>query len=238
MVSSRAKIAGPAIAVGAVSLGLVLIGACGVGHHDIYVPPPPLELGPAAAVATMRDGSTVTVPKVIIPPSPTWQMAPAGPPRRPAGYTPPSSTSPGSEPDSATESPESSTRPGRTSPTRTTTPPATHGSDTEETPTTTRTRTQTADPTTVEESVPTTRAQTSTEEAAALEETRTEDSSVPQPGAGEPIVIEPTNAGATTESPIAPIPESPVAESTTTTEDATTVVPGPLVSADPTATPR
>ncbi|WP_225724993.1 MULTISPECIES: hypothetical protein [unclassified Nocardia] len=93
MESSRARIIGPAIAVGAVSAGLILIGACGVGSHDTYVPPPPLKNGPAMAAAQVHSDASSTAPKVIIPPSPSWQMAPNAP-RLNAGFTvPPSSTS-------------------------------------------------------------------------------------------------------------------------------------------------
>lgn len=77
MERSRTKIAGPAIAVGAVSLGLVLIGACGVGKQDTYVAPPPLRSDPdAVAPAARHEGPSVTAPKISIPPSPTWQIAP------------------------------------------------------------------------------------------------------------------------------------------------------------------
>jgi hypothetical protein len=76
--SSRAKIAGPAIAAGAVSIGLVLIGACGVGRQDTYVPPPPLKAGEYAepVVHESTTGGSTT-PRVVIPPSPTWRIAPA-----------------------------------------------------------------------------------------------------------------------------------------------------------------
>ncbi|GAA5087950.1 hypothetical protein [Nocardia iowensis] len=75
MESSRTKIAGPAIAAGAVSLGLVLIGACGLDKQDTYVAPPPLQSDPYVAPAAHQEPSG-TVPKVSIPPSPTWQIAP------------------------------------------------------------------------------------------------------------------------------------------------------------------
>ncbi|MEV6278278.1 hypothetical protein [Nocardia sp. NPDC051832] len=133
MVSNRAKITGPAIAAGAVSVGLVLIGACGVGKNDTYVPPPPLKSGPSAAMA-VQNGTSVTAQKVVIPPSPTWQVAPAGPPRRPAGYTP-MTTPPDSEIDIPGET-ETTTRPRSTPPTRSTDP---------EEPTTTRTRPRTTE---------------------------------------------------------------------------------------------
>ncbi|MGN2636163.1 hypothetical protein ACTD5D_08205 [Nocardia takedensis] len=148
MMSSRAKIAGPAIAVGAVSAGLVLIGACGIGREDVYVPPPPLEAGQAAVVATMRDGTSVTAPKVVIPPSPTWKIAPAGPPRRPANWTPRPSTSETEEP---SEEPSRTTRPTTTRPGAERT-----GENESEPTTTTRTRTLSIEPTTAAEEVPVT----------------------------------------------------------------------------------
>ncbi|WP_433759209.1 hypothetical protein [Nocardia sp. CA-135398] len=95
MESSRAKIAGPVIAAGAVSLGLVLIGACGLGKHDTYVAPPPIKSA-NEAVPAVRYGTTTAsaAPKVFIPPSPSWQVAPAGPPRKAVGFTvPPTSES-------------------------------------------------------------------------------------------------------------------------------------------------
>ncbi|MEU4345729.1 hypothetical protein AB0H00_31525 [Nocardia sp. NPDC023852] len=76
MENSRAKIAGPAIAAGAVSIGLVLIGACGVGRHDTYVPPPPLKAGEYVEPAAHEGATGSTTPRVIIPPSPTWKIAP------------------------------------------------------------------------------------------------------------------------------------------------------------------
>ncbi|HLS78211.1 MAG TPA: hypothetical protein VK083_15620, partial [Nocardia sp.] len=84
MESSRTKLVGPGIAVGAVSLGLIVIGSCGIGGEDTYVPPPPLDSRPAAVAVVQDDDSGSTTPPVTIPPSPSWQMAPDGPPRRPA----------------------------------------------------------------------------------------------------------------------------------------------------------
>ncbi|WP_107659045.1 hypothetical protein [Nocardia suismassiliense] len=75
MESTRTKIAGPAIAAGAISVGLVLIGACGIGKQDTYVAPPPLQSDPNVA-PVVHSGTSVTVPKVSIPPSPTWRIAP------------------------------------------------------------------------------------------------------------------------------------------------------------------
>ncbi|MEV0295183.1 hypothetical protein [Nocardia sp. NPDC050710] len=147
MVNSRAKIAGPAVAAGAVSVGLILIGACGIGRHETYVSPPPLKTDPAAVVATVRGGTTVTAPKVIIPPSPSWQIAPAGPPRRPPGYTPRSS-----EPEST---PRESGAPQET-------PVPGMPVETEDSAPTTRTRTSTVEATTPQEEPTTTRRPAST----------------------------------------------------------------------------
>ncbi|WP_433490896.1 hypothetical protein [Nocardia grenadensis] len=80
---SKTKVAGPLAAAGAVSLGLVLIGACGIGHEDTYIPPPPIRSGPQAAEPAGFTGEPATgVAKVLIPPSPSWRMAPEPPPRR------------------------------------------------------------------------------------------------------------------------------------------------------------
>ncbi|MFI1463358.1 hypothetical protein [Nocardia carnea] len=80
---SKTKVAGPLAAAGAVSLGLVFIGACGVGQEDTYVPPPPIHSGPQAVEqARYADPTATTVAQVLIPPSPSWRMAPEPPPRR------------------------------------------------------------------------------------------------------------------------------------------------------------
>lgn len=80
---SKTKVAGPLAAAGAVSLGLVLIGACGIGQEDTYVPPPPIRSGPQAAEpAGLTDGPSAGIAKVLIPPSPSWRVAPEPPPRR------------------------------------------------------------------------------------------------------------------------------------------------------------
>ncbi|MEV5833726.1 hypothetical protein [Nocardia sp. NPDC052112] len=106
MESSRAKIAGPVIAAGAVSLGLVLIGACGLGKHDTYVAPPPIKSANDDAVPAVRYGtSTSAAPKVFIPPSPSWQVARPGPPRKSVDFTVP----PSALPESATRGPQTST---------------------------------------------------------------------------------------------------------------------------------
>lgn len=76
------KVAGPAMAAGAVSLGLVLIGACGVGHDDVYVAPPPLAADLQAASTPVKHVSGTTTARVVIPPSPSWRVAVNTPPRR------------------------------------------------------------------------------------------------------------------------------------------------------------
>ncbi|AHH21132.1 hypothetical protein NONO_c63620 [Nocardia nova SH22a] len=76
------KVAGPAIAAGAVSLGLVLIGACGIGHKDVYVAPPPLAADLQVASTPIKRSGTTTTPQVQIPPSPSWRVAANTPARR------------------------------------------------------------------------------------------------------------------------------------------------------------
>lgn len=146
MESSRARIAGPAVAAGAVSVGLVLIGMFGIEREDTYVAPPPLKSDPyAGAPVRDDDGETgSSVSRITIPPSPSWQIAPAGPPRRPAGYT--LVVDPSAEPSGDPSASESATATTRT---RT---PTTRPSEPEPT-TTTRTRTLTLEPssTTAEE---------------------------------------------------------------------------------------
>ncbi|MFC8047146.1 hypothetical protein [Nocardia sp. NPDC057353] len=147
MESSRARIVGPAVAAGAVSVGLVLVGVFGIEREDTYVAPPPLKSDSVAgAVVRADDGETASsTQRITIPPSPSWQIAPAGPPRRPAGYTPvvDPSADPSDDP-SATESATATTR------TRT---PTTRPSATSPT-TTTRTRTLTLEPSTSVEEPP------------------------------------------------------------------------------------
>ncbi|WP_084477764.1 hypothetical protein [Nocardia jejuensis] len=145
-------VAGAAAAVGAVSLGLILLGACGLGGQDTYVAPPPMNADLQAAPETTQSGTTT--PGIIIPPSPTWRVAVDQPPRR----TPITgvSTSPDDPDASSTTSRVSSTRPSHTTTSRTTTAE------------TTRTTTEPAPTTT--ESVPTTVAPTTGRPAAALED--------------------------------------------------------------------
>ncbi|RDI68657.1 hypothetical protein [Nocardia pseudobrasiliensis] len=97
-----AKVAGPAVAAGAVSLGLILIGSCGLGRHDIYVAPPALNADLQSAPTTGRSGSST--PAVAIPPSPTWRVAVNTPPRRTL-TSGSATTSPGHSPD-ATDNPQ------------------------------------------------------------------------------------------------------------------------------------
>ncbi len=67
------RVAGLALAAGAVSLGLVVIGACDVRPHDIYVAPPPLSTNLPSADGTRAPGSTTQ--SVYIPPTPSWHVA-------------------------------------------------------------------------------------------------------------------------------------------------------------------
>ncbi|MFD6399595.1 hypothetical protein [Nocardia sp. NPDC060249] len=136
MDNSRAKFVGPAVAVGAVSLGLIIIGACGVGQQDVYVPAPPLSADLAAAPARPADEPTSTTVHIPIPPSPSWRIAPYMSPRKPFSLsstetspseTPPPEGEPAPEPRPAEATTES--RPAET----TTRPPET----TEDEPTTT-----------------------------------------------------------------------------------------------------
>ncbi|GAA5041837.1 hypothetical protein [Nocardia callitridis] len=135
MDNSRTKLVGPAIAVGAISLGLIVIGSCGLGQHDTYVPPPPLKAGPYVTPAAHQEPVTSSaVPSVVIPPSPTWRVAPNVP--RPStpftgfGSAAPSGSaddSPPPEPQSSAETTRETTT-GRTTTrtyTRTTTPRST-----------------------------------------------------------------------------------------------------------------
>ncbi|WP_328387804.1 hypothetical protein [Nocardia sp. NBC_00416] len=125
---SKTKVAGPLAAAGAVSLGLVLIGACGIGQDDTYVPPPPIRSGPQAAEQVHYTGEVSTsVAKVLIPPSPSWRMAPEPPPRRtlPPEYqiSVTASTPPGAEDDPTGDESATSTRPVTLSATPGPTPP-------------------------------------------------------------------------------------------------------------------
>ncbi|GAB4588541.1 hypothetical protein [Nocardia sp. IFM 10818] len=116
-----APVKGAAAAVGVVSLGLILIGSCGLGGQDTYVPPPPLNADLQAAPSISRASGTTT-PAVVIPPSPTWRVASGPLPRR--STTPPSTT----ESDAPEDPDASGTTTARTTrplPSRTTTPETT-----------------------------------------------------------------------------------------------------------------
>ncbi|WP_280357431.1 hypothetical protein [Nocardia otitidiscaviarum] len=76
-----APMMGAVAAAGAVSLGLVLIGSCGLDGEDTYVAPPPLNADLQAAPTGYARSSTTT-PVIVIPPSPTWRVAADRPPRR------------------------------------------------------------------------------------------------------------------------------------------------------------
>ncbi|MEV4154607.1 hypothetical protein AB0J48_16425 [Nocardia salmonicida] len=136
MDNSRAKLVGPAVAVGAVSLGLIIIGACGVGQQDVYVPAPPLSADLAAAPARVADEPTSTTVHISIPPSPTWRIAPYMSPRKPFSLssteTSPSETPTEGGPDPESRPAEATTESRQAEPS--TRPPET----TEDEPTTTR----------------------------------------------------------------------------------------------------
>ncbi|NNH69739.1 hypothetical protein HLB23_07640 [Nocardia uniformis] len=136
---------GAAAAAGAVSLGLILIGSCGLGGSDTYVAPPPLNADLQAAPTGYSTSSGTTTPAVIIPPSPTWRVASDRPPRRTP--TLPSTTA-RDENDESRESPTRTTRPTTSRPPRITTPRTTPPRTTTEVPTTTEFPTTTELPTT------------------------------------------------------------------------------------------
>lgn len=144
------KVAGPAMAAGAVSLGLVLIGACGIGHKDVYVAPPPLAADLQVATTPITRSGTTTAPAVIIPPSPTWRVAVNTPARRTTSATSTSTTTE-ADPSYTAFAPPAPTTTTQT-PAPTTEPSAEPSADSES-PTTTRPH---HTPRTVEESEPTT----------------------------------------------------------------------------------
>ncbi|NKY45908.1 hypothetical protein [Nocardia cerradoensis] len=145
------KVAGPAMAAGAVSLGLVLIGACGIGHKDVYVAPPPLAADLQVATTPITRSGTTTAPAVIIPPSPTWRVAVNTPARRTTSATSTSTTTE-ADPSYTAFAPPAPTTTTQT-PAPTTEPSAGEPSADSESPTTTRPH---HTPRTVEESEPTT----------------------------------------------------------------------------------
>ncbi|WP_330185283.1 hypothetical protein OHB26_17855 [Nocardia sp. NBC_01503] len=126
-----APVAGAAAAVGAVSLGLVLIGACGLGGQDTYVAPPPLNADLQAAPVVSQSGTTT--PGIVIPPSPTWRVAVDQGPRHtpiPTLTTTSKDQDPDPDPEAPTTAsrttplhPSTTTRPTTTRPRPTTDPP-------------------------------------------------------------------------------------------------------------------
>ncbi|MBY8862549.1 hypothetical protein K7711_39190 [Nocardia sp. CA2R105] len=123
-----AKVAGPAIAAGAISLGLVLIGACGLGQHDVYVAPPPLSADGHVVTGTRAASATSYV--VVIPPSPSWHIAARTTPR-PTSTTSPFPSDPSFPAATPTMDPfdeQSFDPPGNTTPPTSTTDP--YGGDT------------------------------------------------------------------------------------------------------------
>ncbi|MEC3952226.1 hypothetical protein VMT65_04180 [Nocardia sp. CDC153] len=123
------SVQGAAAAVGAVSAGLILLGACGLGHQDTYVPPPPINADLQAAPVSSTKAGTTT-PAVVIPPSPSWRVAADQPSRRaPISTITATPDDPAADPSTTprtTLSRPTSTRPTTTeSPRPTTEPPAT-----------------------------------------------------------------------------------------------------------------
>ncbi|GAB3209083.1 hypothetical protein [Nocardia tengchongensis] len=111
-------VVGAAGAVGVVSAGLILLGACGLGHSDTYVAPPPLNADLQAAPASSTKAGVSATPAIVIPPSPTWRVAADQPSRRaPISTVTATSEDPAADP--------SGSRPSSARPTTTTTRPAT-----------------------------------------------------------------------------------------------------------------
>ncbi|MBF6275506.1 hypothetical protein A5780_30835 [Nocardia sp. 852002-20019_SCH5090214] len=146
------KVAGPAMAAGAVSLGLVLIGACGIGHKDVYVAPPPLAADLQVATTPITRSGTTTAPAVIIPPSPSWRVAANTPARRTTSATATSTTTEADPSYTAFAPPVPTTTTTTQTPPPTTEPSAGEPSADSDTTTTTRPH---HTPRTVEESAPT-----------------------------------------------------------------------------------
>ncbi|MFI5777829.1 hypothetical protein [Nocardia sp. NPDC051570] len=145
-----AKVAGPAVAAGAIAVGLVLIGSCGLGHQDIYVAPPPLNADLQSAPTATRSGSTT--PGIVIPPSPTWRVAVNAPPRRTLTSS------------SATTSPTRPPLESGESPAPTPESPRTESTDDPDAGTTTKSR-PTVTPRTTSPAAPTTRSSSDTGES-------------------------------------------------------------------------
>ncbi|WP_062995300.1 hypothetical protein [Nocardia mikamii] len=147
------RVAGPAMAAGAVSLGLVLIGACGIGHKDVYVAPPPLAADLQVATTPITRSGTTTAPAVIIPPSPSWRVAANTPARRTTSATATGTTTEAEPSYTAFAPPAPTTTTTTQTPTPTTEPSVSDPYAESDSPTTTRPHHA---PRTVEESGPTT----------------------------------------------------------------------------------
>ncbi|MBF6238528.1 hypothetical protein IU474_15855 [Nocardia otitidiscaviarum] len=144
-----APMMGAVAAAGAVSLGLVLIGSCGLDGDDTYVAPPPLNADLQAAPTGYARSSTTT-PVIVIPPSPTWRVAADRPPRRTTTTTTVAVERDEDREYSDTETTTRTTRPTTPRTTRPTTP------DTTTERTETLTRPPTEEPPTTTEDLPTT----------------------------------------------------------------------------------
>ncbi|TSE01860.1 hypothetical protein FOS14_00210 [Skermania sp. ID1734] len=110
---------GAAVAIGAITVGvLAAASGCGSDTPD-YTPPPPL---PEGSVNASSSTTETTFSKVTVPPSPSWQMAPdndtpdtaSNAPeyttRAPFSFVPPTSTTP----DTTAERPAGPTPPWKT----------------------------------------------------------------------------------------------------------------------------
>ncbi|MCP9623307.1 hypothetical protein NMK54_24490 [Nocardia otitidiscaviarum] len=147
-----APMMGAVAAAGAVSLGLVLIGSCGLDGEDTYVAPPPLNADLQAAPTGYARSSTTT-PVIVIPPSPTWRVAADRPPRRTTTTTT-TTTTVAVERDEDREYSDTETTTRTTRPTTPRTTRPTPSTTTERTETLTRPPTE--EPPTTTEDLPTT----------------------------------------------------------------------------------
>ncbi|GAB2507003.1 hypothetical protein [Nocardia heshunensis] len=123
-------VVGAAAAVGVVSAGLILLGACGIGHNDTYIPPPPINADLQAAPETSTKSSTTATPAVVIPPSPSWRVAADMPSRHaPISTITGTPDDPAADPSASTRTtpsrPTTTPRPTTETPRPTTEPPAT-----------------------------------------------------------------------------------------------------------------
>ncbi|MFE3193370.1 hypothetical protein ACFXHA_30505 [Nocardia sp. NPDC059240] len=122
-------VVGAAAAVGVVSACLILLGACGIGHNDTYVAPPPINADLQAAPETSSKSTATPTPAVVIPPSPSWRVAADMPSRRaPISTITATPDDPAADPSSSSRTtpsrPTTTTRPTTESPRPTTESPA------------------------------------------------------------------------------------------------------------------